>query len=89
MGKGWKRSAAFLCVILAAGVIGAVLAQITSGVNWLHWLSYGTSVGISTANPAVVDLLVCKIALGFTLQINLAQILCMLAAAVIFSRSCQ
>ena len=59
--------------ILSGLVIGGLLGQIASQVDWLNWLSYGQSFGI--AEPFTIDLNVIKITLGFIININVASII--------------
>ena len=60
----------FICAGL---VIGGLLGQIASQVDWLNWLSYGQSFGIE--EPFTIDLQVIKITLGFMININIASII--------------
>lgn len=62
-----------LLFICAGLVIGGLLGQIASQVDWLNWLSYGQSFGI--AEPFTIDLNVIKITLGFIININVASII--------------
>jgi len=89
MSKGLKKTVAFLFFLLAGIVVGSVIAHFASGVSWLSWLSWNKTVGLSTNPPAIVDLIVLKIAFGFTLSVNIAQIFCVIIAIIIFSRTCK
>lgn len=62
-----------LLFICAGLVIGGLLGQIASQVDWLNWLSYGQSFGIE--EPFTIDLQVIKITLGFMININIASII--------------
>lgn len=62
-----------LLFICAGLVIGGLLGQIASQVDWLNWLSYGQSFGIE--EPFTIDLQVIKITLGFMININVASII--------------
>ena len=62
-----------LLFICAGLVIGGLLGQIASPVDWLNWLAYGQSFGI--AEPFTIDLNVIKITLGFIININVASII--------------
>lgn len=73
-----KKNLILLFLLLAGVIFGSLLASSTRQISWLSWLSYGQSVGISLDNPMVVDLAIVKIAFGFGLQVNIAQIICVL-----------
>ena len=62
-----------LLFICAGLVIGGLLGQVASQVDWLNWLSYGQSFGIE--EPFTIDLQVIKITLGFIVNINIASII--------------
>ena len=62
-----------LLFICAGLVIGGLLGQVASQVDWLSWLSYGQSFGIE--EPFTIDLQVIKITLGFMININIASII--------------
>ena len=80
----WKRNLVLIFLLLAGVVMGSLLANVTAGVPFLGWLSYGGRVGISTQEPMLLDLAVLQVAFGFQLQINVAQIICIIAAICMY-----
>lgn len=62
-----------LLFICAGLVIGGLLGQMASQVEWLNWLSYGQQFGLE--NPFVLELNVIKITFGFMININIASII--------------
>lgn len=89
MGKDIKRTIAFLFFLLAGIVLGTVLAKLCSEVSFLSWLAYNMSVGLDTGSPLVLDLIVFKLAFGFTLTVNPMQIICVIAALIIYNKTCK
>lgn len=74
-----------LLVFLLSGlVIGGLLGEIASKVDWLWWLSYGESFGISS--PIELDLSVIKITFGLMFKINIASIIGMALAIFIYRK---
>jgi len=74
-----------LLVFLLSGlVIGGLLGEIASKVNWLWWLSYGESFGISS--PIELDLSVIKVTFGLMFRINISSILGMAIAIFIYRK---
>lgn len=74
-----------LMVFLLSGlVIGGLLGDIASKVDWLWWLSYGESFGISS--PIELDLSVIKISFGLMFKINIASIVGMALAIFIYRK---
>ena len=80
----WKHNLILIFLLLAGVVVGSLLASATAGMPFLGWLSYGGRVGISTQEPMLPDLAVLQVAFGFQLQINVAQIICIIAAICMY-----
>lgn len=88
MAKNFKHNIAFIFFLLAGITLGAFISKISEGKQYLDWLSWGQSVGLSTDKPAVLDLIVIKIAFGFVLKVTIAQIITVLLSILIFSKTC-
>lgn len=74
-----------LMVFLLSGlVIGGLLGDIASKVDWLWWLSYGESFGISS--PIELDLSIIKLSFGLMFKINIASIVGMALAIFIYRK---
>lgn len=74
-----------LMVFLLSGlVIGGLLGEIASKVDWLWWLSYGESFGISS--PIELNLSVITISFGLMFRINIASIIGMALAIFIYRK---
>lgn len=89
MGKDIKRTIAFLFFLLAGIVLGTVLARLCEGAAFLSWLAYSMSVGLDTGSPMVLDLIVFKLAFGFSLTVNPAQIICIIIALIVYNKTCK
>ncbi len=87
MAKDLKRTIAFLFFLLAGIVLGTVAARLCEGVSFLSWLAYSMSVGLDTASPLVLDLIVFKLAFGFSLTVNPTQIVCMTIALIVYNKT--
>lgn len=59
--------------ILSGIVIGGLLGEFASNVDWLWWLSYGQEFGITT--PFSLDLHVIKVTFSVVFKINIASII--------------
>ncbi|MDE5742571.1 MAG: DUF4321 domain-containing protein [Oscillospiraceae bacterium] len=89
MAKDLKKTIAFLFFLLAGIVLGTVAAKLCAEVSFLSWLAYSMSVGLDTASPLVLDLIVFKLAFGFSLTVNPAQIICIIIALVVYNKTCR
>ena len=69
-----------LLVFLLSGLLGELAAK----VDWLWWLSYGQSFGLST--PVSLDLNVITITFGLMFKINIASIVGMAIAIFIYRK---
>ena len=59
-----------LIFILSGLVIGGLLGELASHIDWLWWLSFGQEFGLES--PIVLNLSVLKITLGLMVKINIA-----------------
>lgn len=82
----FKKAFLFIFCIVSAVVLGSVLADLTKEVPWLTWLSYGTSVGLGSETPAVLDLSVIRLTFAFEMRICIAQVLLIGAAFYLHAR---
>ena len=62
-----------LIFVLSGLVIGGLLGDLASKVEWLWWLGFGQDFGLES--PLVLDLSILKITFGFMVKINIASIL--------------
>lgn len=69
-----------LIFLLSGLVIGGLLGELANRVDWLWWLSYGESFGLST--PVTLDLSVLKITFSCMIKINVASIIGMVLAII-------
>ena len=70
--------------LLAGLVVGGLIGKLASGVPGLWWLSFGESFGLTT--PIELDLSIFKITFGLIININLASIIGMLLALLIYRK---
>ena len=79
-----KRVWILLVFLLSGLVIGGLLGELASNIDWLWWLSYGQSFGLSS--PIEWDLNVVVITFGLMLRINIASIIGMAIAIFIYRK---
>lgn len=84
MARREKNIWIFLIFLLSGLVIGGLLGEIANNVDFLSWLSYGENFGL--ANPIELDLSVLKITFGLAFNINVASILGMILAVLIYRK---
>ncbi len=73
-----------LLFILSGIVIGGLLGELAGNVDFLWWLSYGQNFGLST--PIQLDLSVVQLSFGLMFKINIASIVGMIIAIVIYRK---
>lgn len=79
------KSIWILLVFICSGlVIGGLLGEMASQVEWLNWLSYGQSFGL--AEPLTLELNVIKVTFGFMININIASIIGMAIALFLYRK---
>ena len=79
-----KSTLVLIIFILCGIVIGGLLGELTTSINWLSWLSYGKQFGISS--PFTLDLGVLQITLGLMIKINIASIIGLAIAIFIYRK---
>ena len=70
--------------ILSGLVIGGLLGELAGQFDFLWWLAYGQSFGLST--PVSLDLNVITITFGLMFKINIASIVGMAIAIFIYRK---
>ena len=73
-----------LVYILSGLVVGGLLGQLASNVDWLWWLSYNQTFGLQ--DPIVLDLSVVSITFALMFRISVASIIGMLLAIFIYKK---
>lgn len=73
-----------LLFIFAGLVIGGLLGDVASQVDWLSWLAYGQTFGIES--PFVLDLNVLSLTFAFSLHINIASIIGLAIAIFLYRK---
>lgn len=79
----FKKNLLLILFILAAIVLGALLADLVRG-SAAAWLSYGLSFGLNNGNPFVLDLYILKLTFGLSFSLNVAQLFLIIVALLIY-----
>ena len=79
-----KSTLELIIFILCGLVIGGLIGQLTQGVSFLSWLSYGQTFGI--ADPVSLDLGVVKLTFGIMFNINISSIIGIIIAIFIYRK---
>ena len=70
--------------ILSGLVVGGLLGELASKVDWLWWLSYGQDFGLE--NPIVLNLSIVKITFALMFRISISSIIGMVLAVYIYKK---
>ena len=79
-----KNTWIVILFIFAGLVIGGLLGQVASQVDWLGWLSYGQTFGIK--EPFVLNMNVLSLTFAFSIQINIASIIGLAIAIFLYKK---
>ncbi len=79
-----KNGLIMLIFLLCGIVIGGLLGELTQGISWLSWLSFGKEFGISS--PFTLAFGVLQLTLGFMIKINIASIVGIIIAIIIYKK---
>ena len=85
MAAAKNKSILILIVFILSGlVVGGLIGELTKGVDFLWWLSYSKEFGLST--PLQLDLSIIKLTFAISFKINIASIIGMLLAILIYRK---
>ena len=73
-----------LLFILSGLVVGGLLGELASKVDFLWWLGYGESFGLTS--PLELDLNIIKVTFGLVFKINIASIVGMIISIFIYKK---
>lgn len=73
-----------LVFILSGLVIGGLLGELATKVDFLWWLGYGQSFGLSS--PIQLDLSIVQISFGLMVKINISSIIGMIVAIIVYRK---
>ena len=84
-GTGEKNIIVLLLFVLCGIVVGGLLGELASGIDFLWWLGYGESFGLS--EPVVLDLSIISLSFGIQFKINIASIIGIAIALFIYRKT--
>lgn len=79
-----KNTWIVILFIFAGLVIGGLLGEVASQVDWLSWLSYGQSFGID--EPLILNMNVLSLTFAFAFHINIASIIGLAIAIFLYKK---
>lgn len=79
--KVTKKGFVFVFLVISALVIGSIIVSFCSPTSLL-----GTCIqlGLSNTEPLLIDLVVVKVSIGFTLNLGIAHIVMLIIAIVVY-----
>lgn len=80
-----KKYWVFLIFLFSGIIIGGLLGELAASVPFLSWLAYGKSFGL--VEPFVLDINILVLTLGFTVQLNVASIVGILIALLVYKKT--
>lgn len=84
--KARDKSIWILILFIFAGiVVGGLLGELASGIDFLWWLGYGESFGLT--QPIVLDLSIISLTVGVQFKINIASIIGIAIALFIYRKT--
>ena len=73
-----------LIFILSGLVVGGLLGELASRVDWLWWLSYSQIFGLQT--PITLDLNIMQITFALMFKISISSIIVLVLAVFIYKK---
>ena len=72
--------------MLAAIILGAFIAYVWSGKDYVGWLAWGKSLGLENVS---VDLYVIKFSIGLMFNATISQLFTIPIAIIIYAKTCK
>lgn len=83
---GFKKGLIFTLFLFMGIFLGSILTEIAQNVPFLSFLTWGKTVGIGVPNPISIDLAVINLSFGFSIQMNLAILLCVIVSLLFYAK---
>lgn len=80
--KSRKNGWALFLLLLTGIVLGSFIGHLCKGVSALSWLNYGKTFGLQS--PVILDLGVMVLTFGLSIDINIASIVGVIIAIIIY-----
>ncbi|NLK70813.1 MAG: DUF4321 domain-containing protein [Clostridiales bacterium] len=78
-----KKKIILIFLLIAAAIIGSIIATACDGVTYFNWLSYAKSVGVQ---PFTLDIVSINLTFGLNFSLSVAQIICFIIAFFIYPK---
>lgn len=78
-----KKKIILIFLLIAAAIIGSIIATACDGVTYFSWLSYAKSVGVQ---PFTVDAVSINLTFGINFSLSVAQIICFIIAIIAYPK---
>ena len=77
-----RRFWVFTIFLFSGIIVGSLLGELAATVPALSWLAYGKSFGLT--EPFLLDLNILQLSFGMTFQLNIAGIIGIIIALVLY-----
>ena len=74
----------FLIFLFSGIILGSLLGDLAQSIPYLEWLGYGKSFGLE--EPFLLDICVLRLTFSFVFNLNVASILGILGAVLIYKK---
>ncbi len=78
-----KKKIILIFLLIAAAIIGSIIATACDGVTYFNWLSYAKSVGVQ---PFTLDAVSINFTFGVNFSLSVAQIICFIIAIIAYPK---
>lgn len=78
-----KNTLILIFLVLSAIVLAALVGKLTSGIEFLKWLTWGDSIGFDLQR---LDLAIVNIGFSFKMQVNVLQVLLIGGALLLYKK---
>lgn len=83
---GFKKGLVFTLFLFMGVLLGTVLTELAEKVSFLSFLTWGKTIGVGIPHPVTVDLSVVTFSFGFSIQMNLAILICLIGSLIFYQK---
>lgn len=83
---GFKKAVVFILFLMTGAFLGSILTEMVQKIPALSFLTWGKTIGVGVPNPISVDLAVLAFHFGFSIQMNLAILLCIVGSLLVYGK---
>lgn len=81
-----KNSISFIIFLFMGILLGVILTEVGYAFPILNFLNIGKTIGFGYPEPLLIDLSIIKLTLGFSINMNVATVICLIFSLILYKK---